>query len=468
MVFNSVNFLMFFILLYAVYRALGRRYILQNHLLLIASYVFYGFWDWRFPTLMGITTVVDYMATRAMLTYPDKRQIFLGIGLLNNLGVLFVLKYYEFFQDNVLAALHQFGIEGSPLLIGVLLPVGISFYTFQRLTFVIDVYRRQSYADVGFLDFALFVSFFPLLLSGPIERAKDLLPQLRRVRPIESRHVEEGIWLVAWGLFKKVYVADNLAVLVDPVFADGWRGSGGEVLVAVYAYAFQIYCDFSGYSDVARGIAKFLGFDVRVNFNLPYFATNPSDFWRRWHMSLSTWLRDYVYIPMGGSRQGSWITNRNLMVTMTLVGLWHGAAWTFVFWGFYHGFLLVAYRLMAADPDGEHRQSRVGTIASILMMFHLTCLGWLLFRATSLVQVIDLLGAIVSGFGSGHQTVILLTQLFSYLAILLVVQCIQWVKGDLLVLDRTPIAVRGVAYGVLFYLTVLHGGTSNSFIYFQF
>ena len=468
MVFNSVNFLVFFVLLYAVYRALGRQYVLQNRLLLIASYVFYGFWDWRFPALMGITTVVDYMATRAMLTYPEKRQLFLGIGLLNNLGVLFVLKYYEFFQDNVLTALHQFGIEGSPLLIGMLLPVGISFYTFQRLTFVIDVYRRQSYADVGFLDFALFVSFFPLLLSGPIERANDLLPQLRRVRPIASRHLEEGIWLVAWGLFKKVYVADNLAALVDPVFADGWRGSGGEALVAVYAYAFQIYCDFSGYSDVARGIAKFLGFDVRVNFNLPYFATNPSDFWRRWHMSLSTWLRDYVYIPLGGSRQGSWITNRNLMVTMTVVGLWHGAAWTFVFWGFYHGFLLVAYRLMAADSGGEHRQSRVGTIASILMMFHLTCLGWLLFRAASLVQAFDLLRTIVSGFGPGHPTVVLLTQLFGYLAILLLVQFVQWVKGDLLVLDRTPIAVRGVAYGVLFYLTVLHGGMSNSFIYFQF
>jgi alginate O-acetyltransferase complex protein AlgI len=467
-VFNSTSFLAFFLILYACYRILGQRYVLQNKLLLLASYVFYGFWDWRFPCLMAVTTVVDYMATKAMHAYPEKRRAYLVLSLVNNLGVLFILKYFDFFQTNVLSVLHQLGINGSPLLLGLILPVGISFYTFQRLTFVIDVYREEDHAEVGFLDFALFVSFFPLLLSGPIERAKQMMPQLMQPRNITGRHWEEGIWLVSWGLFKKVYVADNLAALVDPVFAEGWHGSGGEALVAVYAYAFQIYCDFSGYSDVARGIATLLGFDVRWNFNLPYFASNPSDFWRRWHMSLSTWLRDYVFIPLGGSRQGTWQTNRNLMITMILVGLWHGAAWTFVLWGLYHGLLLILYPLISPERRTDQRPTNVRAVVNVALMFHFTCLGWLLFRASSLQQATDVFLAIASSLPTADLSPALLGQLCGYIAILLVVQSWQWVKGNLLVLDRASVALKGMVYGILFYLTILHGGTSNSFIYFQF
>ena len=468
MVFNSLEFVLFFLLLYTVYRALRHRYVVQNRLLLVASYIFYGFWDWRFPCLMGLTTLVDFIVTSRMRSHPAQRQTWLALSLLNNLGVLFVLKYFEFFQANVLAALHQVGINESPLLIGIILPVGVSFYTFQRMTFVIDAYHGKASTDIGFFEFALFVSFFPLLLSGPIERATNLLPQIMRARLVTSLHIEEGIWLVAWGLFKKVFIADNLVGLVDPVFSTGWSGSGGEALIAVYAYAFQIYCDFSGYTDVARGIAKLLGFDVMVNFNLPYFATSPSDFWRRWHISLSSWLRDYVYIPLGGNRHGEWVTSRNLMVTMVLVGLWHGAAWTFILWGAYHGALLIAQRLMV--PTGQ--KAMIGPWyqqwISVVLMFHATCFGWLLFRAGSVDQAMTLLKAIVGGFQFNNLVLVSLGTFFSYILVLLVVQALQALKKDLLILKGIPLPVQGIAYGMLFYLTVLHGGTSNSFIYFQF
>lgn len=468
MVFNSSAFLLFFIILYAAYRALGSRYILQNRLLLVASYVFYGFWDWRFPCLMALTTMVDYVATDRMQRYPLQRGTWLGISLLNNLGVLFILKYFEFFQANVLAAIDQLGIEASPLLTGVLLPVGISFYTFQRMTFVIEAYRGKILPDIGFSEFALFVSFFPLLLSGPIERARNLLPQFMNARVITALHMEQGIWLVAWGLFKKVFIADNLAALVDPVFAKGWDGTGGEALIAVYAYAFQIYCDFSGYSDVAKGIAKLLGFDVMVNFNLPYFAVNPSDFWRRWHISLSTWLRDYVYIPLGGNRQGTWATNRNLMTTMVLVGLWHGAAWTFILWGVYHGLLLIAHRMLIPARREPVASRWYQHAINVVLMFHATCLGWLLFRAESLQQAGELLGRILGSVPTGDLAAAHLAALLGYVSILLVVQAWQARRQDLLVLKDIPVPLKGIAYGMLFYLTVLHGGTSNSFIYFQF
>ncbi len=468
MVFNSASFLGFFLIVFLGYWSLRGRWRMQNHLLLLASYVFYAFWDWRFPALMAITTVVDYVMTGLMRSSPDKRKAYLWISLASNLGVLFALKYFNFFQDNVISVLGQLGVEASPLFTGIFLPVGISFYTFQRLTFVIDAYREPAREPVGLPDFALFVSFFPLLLSGPIERAKQFMPQLLGPRVITAAHIEEGLWLVSWGLFKKVFVADNLAVLVNPVFAEDWHGSGGHALVALYAYAFQIYCDFSGYSDVAKGIARLLGFDVRWNFNLPYFATNPSDFWRRWHISLSTWLRDYVFIPLGGSWGGTWRTARNLMATMALVGLWHGAAWNYIVWGLYHGLLLTGYRAMLGG-DGKKAPRSVWTVVpSILLMFHLTCLGWLLFRVSSLHQAWHLLSVMASGISLPDVSATALWNLSGYVALLLAVQLFQLRKGSLFVLERAPVAVKGIAYGALFYLTVLHGGTSNSFIYFQF
>jgi D-alanyl-lipoteichoic acid acyltransferase DltB (MBOAT superfamily) len=273
--------------------------------------------------------------------------------------------------------------------------VGISFYTFQTLSYTIDVYRGRISPTRNLLDFALFVAFFPQLVAGPIERASRLLPQLARERPLTARGLASGAWLAGWGLFKKVVIADNLAPLVDEVYAPGANPAAGEVLLATYAFAFQIYCDFSGYTDIARGVARMFGIDLMLNFRLPYLATAPSDFWRRWHISLSTWLRDYLYIPLGGNRGGRARTLRNLMLTMLLGGLWHGAAWTFVCWGAYHGVLLVAERVWRR----RGRSARVGAARRALAVagtFHAVCLGWLFFRADSLAGVGSLLRALGS------------------------------------------------------------------------
>ncbi|MEO8163261.1 MAG: MBOAT family O-acyltransferase, partial [Ilumatobacteraceae bacterium] len=353
----------------------------------------------------------------------------------------------------------------------VMLPVGISFYTFQKMSYTIDIYQGKSQPHRNFLDFALFVSFFPLLLSGPIERARNLLPQISAARSMGCLRLRVGVWLITWGLFKKIYIADNIVGIVNPVFSPGWRGSGMEALVGTYAYAVQIYCDFSGYSDIAQGVAMLLGFEVMRNFELPYFARNPSEFWRRWHISLSTWLRDYVYFPLGGSRSGEWRTGRNLFITMLLVGLWHGAAWTFVLWGIYHGCLLIAHRMMSGHGQ-RHDQKRGPAILpdwlAVIGMFHLTCLGWMLFRADSAQHVVTMLEAMVFEFVPTDLSFSLLGSLLGFSALLLTVQLIQNVRKTYDVLRDVPGAVHGIAYGVLFYLMVMHGGVSESFIYFQF
>jgi D-alanyl-lipoteichoic acid acyltransferase DltB (MBOAT superfamily) len=468
MIFNSASFAAFFLIVYCGYVALKPRYMQQNVLLLVASYVFYGFWDWRFPCLMGVTTIIDYGCCQLMRQQPSRRRIFLSVSLITNLGVLFLFKYFDFFQNNVLDALKFFGVDSAPILTGIILPVGISFYTFQRMTFVIDVYKGSIKTEVPFLVFALFVSFFPLLLSGPIERASSLLPQLLKPRSITSENIETGVWLIVWGLFKKVYVADNLALLVNPVFSNGWTGTGAEVLCGVYAYAFQIYCDFSGYSDVARGLALVLGFNVMNNFNIPYLAHNPSEFWRRWHISLSTWIRDYVYIPLGGNRHGTWCTIRNIFVAMLLVGLWHGAAWTFIFWGAYHGGLLAAHRLYVTYKSPEKPPSLPRKSIEIFVTFHLVCIGWLLFRSESLMQAGDLMRTIIEVPTIGANALTSFANLFGYLWVLILMQIIQVFRNNLLVLEKAPIPLKAVTYGVLFYLVTIHGGFSNSFIYFQF
>ena len=323
---------------------LTQRYFrLQNGILLIASYVFYGFWDWRFLALLFVSTVVDY--NLALLIEksesPGERKALLAASICVNLGILGFFKYFGFFAESFASLLNSFGFQSSTPFFNIVLPVGISFYTFQTMSYTIDVYRRKLPATRNFFDFALFVSFFPQLVAGPIERATKLLPQVLQPRKFSQSNFVEGFYLIILGLFKKVVIADNMAPIVNYIFSrDVSTLSGAEVLVGVYAFAFQIYGDFAGYTDIARGVAKWLGFDLMLNFRMPYFATSPSDFWQRWHISLSSWLRDYLYIPLGGNRQGTLLTYRNLMLTMVLGGLWHGAAWTFVAWGFFHGLIL--------------------------------------------------------------------------------------------------------------------------------
>jgi alginate O-acetyltransferase complex protein AlgI len=342
MVFNSLHFIWFFIVVYCAYRLLPHR--AQNWLLLAASYYFYAAWDWRFLGLLMASTIVDYTCALAIAraAAPRRRRALLVLSLAFNLTLLGFFKYFNFFADNLHVIFSALGWSVDFVTLRVLLPIGISFYTFMTMSYVIDVYRREIPATRDLLDFAVFVAFFPHLVAGPILRAARLLPQIDAPRRITREQLRDGAWLIAWGYFQKVFVADNLAALADAVFAPAAQPSGINVLVGVYAFAFQIYGDFAGYSNIARGTSKLMGIELIENFRFPYFVRTPQIFWRHWHISLSTWLRDYLYIPLGGSRGPEWKTWRNLIITMGLGGLWHGAAWTFVIWGLYHGVLLVA------------------------------------------------------------------------------------------------------------------------------
>jgi alginate O-acetyltransferase complex protein AlgI len=486
MLFNSFEFAAFFAVVYLLYVATLRRVRLQNALVLVGSYYFYACWDWRFLGLIWLSTLVDFAAGRAMDARRETphrddapyrhsaagRKALLTLSVVANLGILGIFKYYDFFAASAAGLLEQLGIPANPPLLRVILPVGISFYTFQTLSYTIDIYRGQLRACPSLLRFAAFVAFFPQLVAGPIVRARDFLPQLAQPRRITWAQTNEGAYLILWGLFKKVVIAGNLARLADGVFAaDPATLAGGQVLVAVYAFAVQIYCDFSGYSDIARGLAKLLGFELALNFNLPYFARNPSEFWRRWHISLSTWLRDYLYIPLGGNRKGPRRTLIHLALTMLLGGLWHGAAWTFVAWGAYQGVLLIAHRLMMPWLDRVTRfASPLGRSAwrmvTLVGFFQCVCFGWLIFRANSLEQIGLLTQTLLTGVdwaGSG------IRELLFFVFPLLVMQVVQYWRDDLNVLLRTPAPIRGMAYAAMFFGLVLLGeGFDQPFIYFQF
>ncbi len=475
--FNSYIFWIFFLLVFALYSLSQRNFRVQNAILLVASYTFYGFWDWRFLSLLLISTIIDFNVAgwleRAQA--PRRRKLLLTLSMCANLGVLGVFKYLGFFTESMLELLTTLGIDSSLPVLNVLLPVGISFYTFQTMSYTIDVYRRELPATKRFFDFALFVSFFPQLVAGPIERAAKFLPQVLQPRPQNRANFAEGSYLILLGLFKKVVIADNMAPIANAVFSrDVSSLSGPEVLIGVYAFAFQIYGDFSGYTDVARGVAKWLGFDLMLNFRMPYFAASPSDFWSRWHISLSSWLRDYLYIPLGGNRHGPLLTYRNLMLTMILGGLWHGAAWTFVAWGVFHGLILCVYRLFdrfspATQPRALVRSGLVpGRLLSILVMFHLTCIGWLFFRAESISQVwemaqqFDNLQLTPFALGAGVLIVFYVLPLLAFEV---------WLerREDVLALLKTQWWVRGLVYSYCILMLWFFPALGQyEFIYFQF
>jgi D-alanyl-lipoteichoic acid acyltransferase DltB (MBOAT superfamily) len=473
MVFNSLHFLWFFLVVYALYRALPHRG--QNWLLLIASYYFYAAWDWRFLGLLVASTVVDYSCGRLMerTDDPRRRRWLLGASLAFNLTLLGFFKYFNFFADNLHTVFGALGWQLDFVTLRVLLPVGISFYTFVTMSYVIDVYRREIPATRDPVDFAVFVAYFPHLVAGPILRASKLLPQIHLPRTVTAAQMRDGAWLVAWGLFQKIFVADNLAPLANAVFEPGPHPSGINVLVGVYAFAFQIYGDFAGYSNIARGVSKLMGIELLENFRFPYFVRSPQAFWRHWHISLSTWLRDYLYIPLGGNRGGAWLTNRNLLITMVLGGLWHGAAWTFILWGVFHGLLLIAYRRL--ERSGVALRWLLGPSAAAhvvgwFVMFHFTCLGWLIFRARSAEQLATMLRSVVFDFAPSTVNLHgLLIPFAMYTTPLLLVHACEAYFDDVLVVRKLPIGVRYSVYAATFYLTMLFGNFGGSdFIYFQF
>jgi alginate O-acetyltransferase complex protein AlgI len=355
----------------------------------------------------------------------------------------------------------------------VLLPIGISFYTFMTMSYVIDVYRRDISATTDLLDFGVFVAFFPHLVAGPILRAARLLPQIDSPRRIAGHQLRDGAWLIAWGYFLKVFVADNLAPLANTVFEQGAHPTGINVLLGVYAFAFQIYGDFAGYSNIARGTSKLMGIELIENFRFPYFVRTPQEFWRHWHISLSTWLRDYLYIPLGGNRGTRARVYRNLMITMVLGGLWHGAAWTFVLWGIYQGLLLMAYRDAARVDLARRFLLGPGWLAQgigWIVMFHLTCFGWLIFRSSSAAQIARLAGAAAADFAPSTIDVQgLLAPLLLYVTPMVVIHACEARFDDVLVVRRLPLAVRYSVYAATFYLIVLFGNFGGAdFIYFQF
>ena len=407
MLFNSGHFLIFFPVVVVLYYLLGHRW--RWLLLLAASYYFYMSWNPVYITLILFSTCVDYWSGWQMGKAPTKRarKPWLWLSIAANLGLLGFFKYFNFFIDNVNY------LSGAELqYMKFLLPVGISFYTFQTLSYSIDIYKGEIKPEKHFGRFALFVSFFPQLVAGPIERAKNLLPQFRRKVEFSVLNFTSGGKRIIWGLFKKVVIADNVAILVDHVYASPESFGSTSLLVASYLFAFQIYCDFSGYSDIAIGTAKILGFDLMENFRTPYLSRSIREFWSRWHISLSTWFRDYVYIPLGGSKNGVVMWQINLLIVFAVSGLWHGAAWTFVVWGVLHGGYLMIENLINRKPwFGRYMKSKgIAKWAGIVLVFHLVLLGWIFFRAEDMrdawavlcgIGQLDFGGFLAEGFPRG-------------------------------------------------------------------
>lgn len=418
--------------------------------------------------------VVAHIAYRILTGLPEDKRRFgcLLISLTTQLGLLAFFKYFNFFVDSMHDALASIGIQSSTWHLNIILPVGISFYTFQSLSYTIDVYRKVIKPTGRFFDFALFVAYFPQLQAGPIERARHLIPQLANPRQLNLDQSLRGLFLIVLGFFKKVGIADGVTPIVDQVFGSTGHLTWIDVVAGTFFFAVQIYCDFSGYTDIARGISKLLGVEMIVNFNLPYFATNPQEFWRRWHISLSSWLRDYLYIPLGGSHGNLPFICRNIMITMVLGGLWHGAAWNFLFWGFYQGLILSVHRIWREyRPGGSNFWKRpLARLLLIAIFFIIVCYGWLLFRAQSLSQIVQFTSLLISDFGNLNYGVGP-PRLSSTLGLplLLLIEICQYWTNDARYYRRLVLPVRGFLIAAM--LSVIVIGMSNEpaqFIYFQF
>lgn len=465
MLFHSLEFAVFFPVVLCLYFILSHR--CQNRMLLLASYIFYGSWDWRYLSLILISTSVDYFCGLEIHSAigRKRKKPFLFISIATNLSLLGIFKYYDFFAESLQIFFGNFGLTVQPYFLKVALPVGISFYTFQTMSYTIDVYRGKLAPTKNFFDFALYVSFFPQLIAGPIERGTRLLPQILRERNISFDKVYRGAYLFFWGLFLKVFIADNLAKLVDPVFNFTGPYEGTSVLLATYAFSFQIYCDFAGYSFMAIGMALSMGIELTENFRRPYFSKNISDFWRRWHITLSNWFRDYVYIPLGGNRQGVVRQSYNLGITFMLCGLWHGAEWKFILFGFYHAIIIGFYHYIKDFWD------RLNSVVQVFVTFNLVCVGWLIFRADSPRQAWKMLKSILLNFKIDNE-LDLQSGILSFAgltAILIIVQLFQEHKNDSLVVLRLHWLPRSAFFVFLLCLILVFGNNADKpFIYFQF
>ena len=469
MIFTEPRFLLFFAVVFAIHWALrGNR--TRKLWLLVCSYAFYAAWDWRFLSLIGFSTLVDYTIGLRLMRLPPEheraRRAWLILSLASNLGLLAVFKYFGFFVDSAVRFLGWLGIGASPWSLEIILPVGISFYTFQTLSYTIDIYRGRLRATRDLPDFALFVAFFPQLVAGPIVRALDFMPQIVSVRRANSIDWRGAAMLFSLGFFKKACVSDNLAPIVDAYFANPAGYDAFASWTAILSYATQIYCDFSGYSDMAIASAALLGYRLGKNFDAPYLASNIRDFWRRWHISLSSWLRDYLYIPLGGSRHGPVARDRNLFLTMALGGLWHGAAWGFVFWGMAHGFALIAHRQWCEHAPAGLRAAIPMPIAALLT-FSWVSLLWVPFRAESLSSAWVILQAALLGRGAGSDSFEPL--ILSTLVVLALGHAALHVEKFEAAWRRAPGWVFAAGLGALLAMvTTFRARNVEPFIYFQF
>jgi D-alanyl-lipoteichoic acid acyltransferase DltB (MBOAT superfamily) len=464
-VFNSYTFAIFLPIVLGGYWLL-RGHKRQNLLLLVASYVFYGAWDVRFLLLMWFTTLVDYAVGRKLQSETDDkvRQRVLIVSLIVNLGVLATFKYFGFFTDSFASLADSVGVQVNPPTLQLLLPIGISFYTFHGISYTVDVYRRHIDAVDDLPTFAVFVAYFPQLVAGPIGRATVQLPQFQSDRtPPDGDKARSGVWLILIGLVKKIVIADSLAPMVNQTWAAADRQSAVTLVLAAIGFSLQIYGDFSGYTDIARGVSRLFGIELLRNFDQPYLSRNITEFWRRWHISLSTWLRDYLYVPLGGNRRGASRTSFNLFATMLLGGLWHGAAWTFVIWGALHGaFLMISHRRNRPILTG------LRSIPSVVITFGLVTFAWIFFRADSLSSALHFIEGIVTLRG-GSIDWSLLALLAFVGPLTLLIDMTQRVKGDDAFLASLPSPMQGVTVGAsVLLLVVFSGGAGEPFIYFQF
>jgi D-alanyl-lipoteichoic acid acyltransferase DltB (MBOAT superfamily) len=481
MLFNSWQFLIFFPLVVVAYFLLPYRF--RWMLLLGASYYFYMCWKPEYALLLVLSTVIDYYTGIQMGKAASRRQrkFYLGVSLSSNLGILFLFKYFNFLNASARAVFDQFNIFYNVPMFELLLPVGISFYTFQTLSYSIDVYRGRIAPEKHLGMFALYVTFFPQLVAGPIERSTNLLPQFYRQHNVDRHRIIDGLKLMLWGFFKKIVIADRLAAYVNQAYNHPAGASGVDLLVATYFFAFQIYCDFSGYSDIAIGAARVMGFELMENFRRPYLAKSIAEFWQRWHISLSTWFKDYLYVPLGGNRVAKWRWCCNLFVVFLVSGLWHGANWTFVIWGALHGFYLV-FSILTSNLRGKllqalrlDRLKGLVQVSRILLTFHLVLFSWIFFRANNLAEAFLIIGkvsrAVVGALRLDALPAVSLVEARALLLLLgfviLMNFCERWRRSlDALLRNRHA---GIVAVSLLFWVILVWGAFNNQqFIYFQF
>jgi alginate O-acetyltransferase complex protein AlgI len=478
MLFNSIDFAIFLPIVFVLYWFITQHNLkLQNFLIVIASYVFYGWWDWRFLSLIIFSTLVDYVIGVLLLKEENltKRKIYLGISIVVNLGFLGFFKYYNFFLDNFITAFSFFGQSISSSSLNIVLPVGISFYTFQTLSYSIDVYKKKLEPTKDFIAFSAFVCFFPQLVAGPIERATNLLPQFYKKRKFDNNQAIDGIHLFLWGLFKKVVIADSCAMYVNTIFENYESLNSLSLLLGAFYFAFQIYCDFSGYSDMAIGLSKFFGFNLMQNFNFPYFSRDIAEFWRRWHISLSTWFRDYVYIPLGGSKGSKWGQIKNVFIIFLVSGFWHGANWTFIIWGainalFFIPLLITKKNRANIDIVAEKSKWPSGLdLFKMVYTFSIVTLAWIFFRAKSVAIAIDYIVNIFSfNFKGGVNYLSIERYAIENVLLIFGFVVLEWLsrRNTHPFFGKYKVFKLGMVLLALFLFGVY--STASDFIYFQF